>query len=307
MTESPKVPASEPLYPGSFKYTPLEWLRNVYVGFCQGLFNEAPPGSYHWDEDDDTTEIIIQDESPIEEEVMNKRPLVVISRGPIQAYGLGMDDMLQYSPDISRKTKSILVPGTITINACSRVSMEAENIAWVIFEHIWLLRDLIIQAGVFDTGRNCTLGAPSPAGAIITNDSGDEWVAVPITVPFQFVRTSEFTPLGKQIVNNIQNRLSIGGVSTVNNLGPPPISNGGMPLSAYYCPPGALTDATDVRGRTPDPGKSREYYLPKQRHPLDPARMVHVRTVRPFQPGLRPLVVPSGDGVPIPLPCMEES
>lgn len=311
MTESPKVPQPEPqpLYPGSFKYTPLEALRNLFVGFCQGLFNAAPPGCYHWDEDPHTTEIIIQDEAPVKEEVMQKRPLITITRGPIQAYGFGLDDLLKYEADIDKKTKSVLVPGTMTINCCSRVQLEAENLAWVVFEHIWLLRDLLMKAGLFDTGRNNQLGAPSPAGSIIADDGGDEWVCVPVSIPFQFVRTSAFTPLGQQIVNSIEQRLTVGPTRPINPVGPPgtPPVGGNVPLGVYVCPPPQITPASDGRGRTPDPAGTRQYFLPKQRHPLDPARTVHVRTVRPYRPGLRSTTTLSQNQVPIPDPCVEES
>lgn len=315
MTESPKVPQPEPnLYPGSFKYTPLEALRNLFVGFCQGLFNAAPTGCYHWDEDPNTTEIIIQDEAPVKEEVMQKRPLVTITRGPIQAYGVGLDDLLKYDADINRKTKSILVPGTMTINCCSRVQLEAENIAWVVFEHIWLLRDLLLKAGLFDTGRNNQLGAPSPAGSIIADDGGDEWVCVPVSIPFQFIRTSSFTPLGMKVVQNIESRLSVGPLRAIRAIGPTGNTatgwddgDGKVPIGVYVCPPPALTGASDARGQTPDPGGTRQYFLPKQRHPLDPARIVHVRTVRPFRPGLRSTTSLAQGQVPIPDPCVEES
>lgn len=313
---SPKVPQPEPqpLFPGSFKYTPLEALRNLFVGFCQGLFNAAPPGCYHWDEDDSTTEIIIQDEAPVKEETHQKRPLITVTRGPLQAYGFGLDDMLKYDADIDRKTKSILVPGTMTLNCCSRVALEAENIAWVVFEHIWLLRDLLIKSGLFDTGRNCGLGAPSPAGSIIANDAGDEWTCVPVSVPFQFVRTSAFTPLGKQIVQNIEQRLYLSPGRGIQNVGPGGYSttnwddgNGKVPLGVYVCPPPPVTPASDARGQTPDPGGRHDYFLPKQRHPIDPARIVHVRTVRPYRPGVRSTTSLAQGQVPIIDPCVEES
>jgi len=311
MTGSPKVPQPESLicFPGSFKYTPITALRNLFVGFCQGLFNAAPPGQYHWEEDPQTTEIIIQDEATVKEEVMQKRPLITITRGPMQAYGFGFDDLLQYDADIDRKTKSILVPGTMTINCCSKVQLEAEDLAWVVFEHIWLLRDLLIRAGLFDTGRNNTLGAPSPAGSIVADDGGNEWICVPVSVPFQFVRTSSFTPLGKKIVNNIEQRLSVGPIRPLAPVGPPgpPPVGGAVPAGIYSCPPPQLSGASDARGQTPDPAGVRQCYLPKQRHPLDPAKTVYVRTVRPNRPGLRPAVVPVGLGIPIPAPCMEES
>lgn len=304
---SPKIPQTGPDgYPGSFKYTPMVALRNLFVGFCQGLFFAAPKGSYHWDEDDQLTEIVIQDESPVKEEVMQKRPLITLTRGNIQAYGFGLDDMLSYEPDIDRKTKSILIPGTMTVNCCSRVAIEAENIAWVIFEHIWLLRDLLLKNGLFDTGRNCGLGAPSPAGSIIAGDSGDEWICVPVSVPFQFVRTSSFTPLGKEVVRNIEQRLEVGPLRSLRNVGPPAEVGGNFPLQVTSCPPGKLINSPDARGGTAT-FASQDRFLPKQRHPLNPAVEVEVRTVRPYHPGVRSAVAVPGTSVPFIKPCVEES
>jgi hypothetical protein len=293
------------LFPGSFKYTPLEALRNLFVGFLQGLFNAAPPGSYHWDPDPNFTDIIIQDEAPVKEEVMQKRPLITLTRGPIQFYSFGMDDMLQYNADIDRKTKSILVPGTMSVNCCSRVALEAENIAWVVGEHIWLLRDLLIKSGLFDTGRQIQLSAPAPAGSLIADDNGDTWTAVSVSVPFQIVRTSAFTPLGLQIVQNIESRITTT-ASRITHVGPPPVASHERPLGVYECPPPPLTAAPDARGGTAR-YPVRQSFLPKQRHPLDPAREVVVRTVRPYAPGQRPAVDLRPGAVPIPNPCMKES
>lgn len=286
MANSPKIPGGDPgAYPSDFKHTPLEALRNLFVGFLQGLFNEAPPDSrYHWDPDPALTSIIIQDEAPVKEEMLQKRPLITLTRGPIQFYSFGMDDLLQYDVSIDRKTKSVLVPGTMNVNCCSRVSLEAENIAWVVAEHIWLLRDLLIKAGLFDAGRQIQLGAPSPAGSIIADDNGDTWVAVPVSVPFQIVRTSSFTPLGKRIIQNINTRFSEG-IPIIRNLGPAADGHE-RPLSVEYTPPPALTLAPDARGASAIV-PARENFLPKDRHPLDPSREVTVRTVRPYQPRSR--------------------
>lgn len=303
--QSPKSPRSEPspLIGATFQNTPIEALRNLFVGFCQGLFAEAPPGSFHWDEDPQATEIIIQDESPTKEEVMHKRPLITLTRGPMQVYGFGLDDMVQYDAATGKKTKSVLIPGTMTVNCCSRVQIEAENIGWIVLEHIWALRDILIQNGLFDAGRNCQIGAPTPAGSIIAGDGGDEWTCVPVTVPFQFYRTTAVTPLNKPIIESIENRLSIGALGRVRNSGPPAPGHNGH-LQVQLCPPGSITGAQDERGRTPNAGEPKPYFLPKQRHPLDPSQTVTVKSVRPYRPGLRP---PHSTGVPFSDPCVEQS
>lgn len=290
------------LLPISFQYTPIEALRNLFVGFLQGLFHAAPPGAYHWEEDFQVTEIVIQDEAPVKEEVLQKRPLLTLTRGPVQFFSFGMDDLLQYDSDINRKTKSILVPGTMTVNCCSRVSLEAERLGWIVAEHIWLLRDLLISAGLFDAGRQIVLGAPSPAGSIIADDNGDGWIVVAVNVPFQFVRTSSVMPLGQEIVQSIQQRFALGPLPVQSPVGPPPVDGHELPAAVTPCPAPSLLPSP-ISGAT---GHIKQPFLPKQRHPLDPTRDVYVRTVRPFRPGV---TNPTGHqgAVPIPLPCVKQS
>jgi hypothetical protein len=302
-----KVPETQgrPTFPGSsFKYTPLRHVRVLFVTFVQGLFAAAPKGCYHWLEDEENSEIIITNENRIDPEVLNKRPAITFTRGPMQFYSLGIDDRVDYDFALDKKRKGVLVPGTMTINCVSRVELEAEDLAWVVTEHIWLLRDLLMKAGFFEVGRNPQIGSPSPAGSIVTNDQGDEYTAVPITVPYQFARDSSFTPLGKQIVNNIRQQLTLN-AKTFASTGVPMQSHE-YPVNTVACPPPSFApSASDARGRTPDPGGLKSPpFLPKQPHPLNPAKTVTVRTVRPFQHGLRR---PQPGQVPITDPCVEES
>lgn len=302
-----KVPETQgrASFPGSsFKYTPLRHVRVLFITFVQGLFQAAPKGAYHWAEDEEDTDIIITNENKLDPEVIGKRPAITFTRGPVQFYSLGIDDRVSYDFALDKKVKGVLIPGTMTVNCISRVELEAEDLAWVVAEHIWLLRDLMMKAGFFEIGRQPQIGSPSPAGSIISNDQGDEYTAVPITVPFQFARNSSFTPLGKQIVNNIQQTLIAQG-KIFASVGPPKQSHE-YPVSTVDTPPPSFAPAaSDAQGQTPDPGGLKSPpFLPKQPHPLNPARLVTVRTVRPFQHGLRtsPLV-----SVPITNPSVEES
>lgn len=297
---SAKIPETHlGLYPGSFKYNPMVALRETFIGFLQGLFGAAPVGAgcWHWDEDDGVSEIVIRDEATVKEEVISKRPLITLMRGPLQFATLGFDDMVSYESDTGRKVKGVLVAGTMTMNCCSRESIESESIAWVAMEYTWLLRNILISNSLlFDTGMRPSMGSPSPAGSIIADDKGQEWTCTSVSFPFQFVRTSAFTPLGRQIVKNIENHIAVR-TSKIQNSGPPDIANGhnaAVPSLVQVCPPDAFSGASDMYNRTPDPGGRRQYFLPKQPHPLNPAVEVTVRSARPFRPGLK-----GGWGVPI--------
>jgi hypothetical protein len=292
-------------YPGSFQNTPLRQVRRLFIRFAQGLFFQAPAGSYHWTPDLESTEIVITDENPIEANVVGKRPAINFTRGPVRFYSLGLDDLLEYRMELGQKTKAILVPGTMSINCCSSNDLESEQIAWVLGEHIWLLRDLFMKAGFFEVGREIGIGSPSPAGSIVAADEGQEWYCTTVSCPLQFPRMSKFTPLGQQIVDSIKMTLGVEH-SNVSTKGPPA---GGheLPYSIRRCLPESFApNASDSRGATPDPAGLRSTRSYKVAHPLNPAARVVARTVHPYQQRLRP---PSMGGVPIPIadPCVEES
>lgn len=274
-------------YPqNSFKYGPLEQVRTLYVGFCQGLFAAAPLGTYHWSPTLEETEIVITDESPIHLDVIGKRPAISFTRGPVQSYSLGQDDMLSYDFETGRKKKSILVPGTMSINCCSRNDIESERLAWIIAEQLWLHRELLMKAGFFEIGRQFVIGAPSPPGSLVAGDSADEWVATTISSPFQFYRTSQITPLGREILDGIGMQFSTL-VTSANPLGPVGSTNGADP-------PGSISSGA--------PGVKQQM-VP---HPLNPAQEVILRATRPHAPVLRPPSM-GGRAIPIQTTAVEQS
>jgi len=270
----------------SFRVSPLEQVRTLYVGFCQGLFAAAPLGTYHWSPALEDTEIIITDESPINVEVVGQRPAISFTRGPVQSFSLGQDDMLTYDFATGKKKKSILVPGTMSINCCSRVDLESERLAWIVAEQLWMHREILMRAGFFEIGRQFVVGAPSPAGSIVSNDSADEWYATTVSSPFQFYRTSQFTPLGKKILEGIDLQFATNSM-IVNPQGPPANPGGADPPYSVN---------TEAPGTTP----------PFQPHPLNPAQMVTVRSANPYKPGLRAPSI-GGRTIPITRQAVEES
>jgi hypothetical protein len=311
-----KVPTTNPAgaFPeDSFKYSPLEHARSLFVGFFQGLFSAAPIGAYHWEEDSNSTEIYISNENPIHAENIGQRPAVSFTRGPVQFYSLGLDDMLDFDMRTGTKKKSVLVPGTMVINCSSRVSLECERIAWVCAEQLWMHREQLMQAGFFEIGRQPAIGSPSPAGSIIVADSGDEWYVTPVTCPFQFYRTSQASPLGKNILEEItlSIRLKLRAINEQNlrvggHCGPIEAAGANLPVGVQgYRPPAFAPLASDVYGNTPVPGATAPVLLTAP-HPLNPAQRVVVRASRPNCPAVRPPGM-GGRSIPIAAPSVEES
>jgi hypothetical protein len=295
----------------SFKYTPFMHVRILYASFVQGLFHAAPRGAYHWEPVMENTELVVTDETPIHVDTVGVRPAITFTRGPVQFYSLGLDDMLGYDFETGQKKKSVLVPGTMSINCCSKSDLESEQIAWVIAEHLWLLREVLMRQGFFEIGRQPNIGSPSPAGSIVAGDGAKEWYCTTISSPYQFYRTSQFTPLSKQIVQNIN--MSIRGSLQPATAAPSPdpldgrASTGAhLPLQLHFCPPPPFAPAaSDVNGGTFNPG-AEPTSVPTQPHPLNPAVRVVVRQVRPNRPGITPPVV-GARPIPLTQPCVEES
>lgn len=290
----------------SFKYTPLQHVRTLYTRFVQGLFYAAPVGFYHWDPDPTLSEISISDENPIRVDEVGNRPCVSFTRGTVQFYGLGLDDMMDYSFETGTKKKSVLVPGTMTINCCSRVDIESENLAWTIAEHFWLLRELLLRMGFFEIGRQPVIGASSKAGSIVAGDSADEWYCTAVMTPFQFYRTSQFSPLNQKVVDNILLALKAE-VQPVRQGQVPNAFSHEVPLDLHLCYPDSFAaGASDAHGGTPNPAGEEVQQPPKVPHPLNPAVNVVVRSSRPYGPALKPPSI-GGRVLPISNPCVEES
>jgi hypothetical protein len=269
----------------SFKNTPLEHIETLLISFMQTLFGYLPVGSYHWT-DDETTEIHFSSNAPIHVKHIGQRPAVTLTCGPIQFVSVGLDDMTGYHFDTGQKEKTVLVTGTMSINCSAKVPIQSRQIAWIIWEHVWLLREILLRAGFFDIGRSMMIGATTSAEQIIVSDQGDEWVNTPLLCPFQFSRTSSFTPLGQHMVAGIeasvrafQQRASSQGVPTA--------AGTDLPFSWTATPPPSFAPAaSDARGGTPTPGGFPSS-LPLARHPLNPSQLVTVRIARGTRVGAR--------------------
>lgn len=208
--QSPASPDS------AFRAAPLRFVRQQYLRFLQGLFWYRPKGSLHWNPDDEVSDIYIADEATMHASVIGARPAISITRAPVNMLSLGFDDMVRLNEKTGTKTKSIMMPGTMSINFCSREPQESEDLASWTAEHLWLLRDIMQRAGFFQVGQHIAIGSPSPAGSIINNDGGKEWYATTATSPYQIQRTGTVTPLGQYIARGIEVMLTGHGAPAIN-------------------------------------------------------------------------------------------
>jgi len=234
--------------------SPIMYLRTVLVQFIQGLFWYMPVDHYHWEPNINESRIVITDESPIKVKEYGGRPCISVTRAPVTFASIGLDDMVQYDQQTNTKKKSVLLPGNMSINCCSREPLESEWLAFFVAEQLWLLRDHLQRKSIYQIGQNIGGGAPSPAGSIVVADQGDEWTCTTAALPFQIVRTGAVTPLGQKIAHAVQTTLQQRGT-------PAPVLPTTVP--AVFHPAGA----GGTRGSLKQPGVEVEQKIQKALQP----------------------------------------
>ena len=235
----------------SWEEQPLLMMRKQVLNFLQGLFEQQSVGSFQWHESLEESEIVITDESPIKLEVVGKRPALSVVRGTIAWGQTSIDERQEENMLTGQRKHTDLIRGTLSINCCSRVDLESEYLGWIVANHMWILRRLIMKGTpIHEFGRGQQVGSPSPAGAIVQGDTEGEWINTPVTVSFFLQTSSSVKPLSKDgsLIQNIQAKMGIRGGLVQNT----PI-NEGRPWTggpAPQPPPaGAVIGPPKIRGR----------------------------------------------------------
>jgi hypothetical protein len=186
----------------------------------QGLFEKADPGCFKWHESLEETELVITDESPIKLDVVGKRPCISTVRGQVAWGKTSLDEMQTRSMSNDSRKHTDLLSGNMTINCCSREPLESEYIAWIVANHTWLLRRLVMKhTPVHEFGRGQVVGAPTPAGAIVTGDTEAEWVCTPIQIPFFLQISGKVTPLNLTLLKEIEAKFNVRGGAQIGPTG----------------------------------------------------------------------------------------
>ncbi len=204
-----QTPEGQPSDVGS---SPMLRLQRVIVGFIRGLFAQCPAGSYHWEttnsssQDQEGSEIWIGTEGPIDPEIVAKRPAVVVGRGPAAFQGVGIGDIAYVDQATGANVRMDMIPTTLNVNVLSKTSVEAEELAWFIAKHMWVLRNEILRDNSFIlyTGQRPQLSPPSPAGSLVQGPHSDsDWIAVTVSMPVYLQHMEVAMPLNKKILAGI--------------------------------------------------------------------------------------------------------
>jgi len=168
------------------------WLsdtKDILLKFLQNFFYQQPAGCYHfaigedWQTAEMETEIIISDAGSINTDTVEKRPAIIISRGPFAYANLGIDNYLVEDFTDGKRTHTDLLSGSFVINCVSRNGLESEKIALLVAKALKIYRRILHRAGFFQIGQTVKIGTESPANSLLGGDSDEDFITVPITFP----------------------------------------------------------------------------------------------------------------------------
>lgn len=210
MSSKVQTSGSQPSDISSWGEDPLFHVTRLCLVFLQNLFKTAPRESgLQWDEDEELSQIIIQDEAPINADLVNKRPAIVSVLSGVQFAGIALDQLRDLDLKTGSRVHTDMVSGNITFNCLSRVKVRARKIGWLVGRHVWILRRELLLAGLHDIGQRINVGPVSPPGAVINGDPG-EIRMVPTAVPFHFQWTERVTPMNLQVMEGV--KVTLGGL-----------------------------------------------------------------------------------------------
>jgi len=193
-------------------FPPTYQAQRHLTSFLQWRFSQVPSGAYRYvaeqDPDARESEICIGLDTPIDPNVMGKRPAVTVLRGPAAFQGVGFNDLATVKMQDGTQTRLDMVPTTLMVNVLSRIPVEAERLAWFCMEQIWTFREEITRTEpvIHSIGPRPTLSPPSAAGSLVQS-TDFEWCVVVVAFPTYLVHSTIKQPLNNPILKRFEVRV----------------------------------------------------------------------------------------------------
>lgn len=209
MKQYPTIPES---FMGAGLYPPTYEVQRHLVDFLRWRFSKLPVGAYHWNPenaespDQSGSEVFITTENPISVAKVGARPAITLSRGPAQAQGYGLGNVLTVDLASGKQGKLDLLPSTVLVNVVSQVAVEAERLAFFCFQQIFAMREAVVRSlpCLLSIGSNMSLSPPMGAGTLIDPVGGTpKWHVVSVNVPVFLQVATSAEPLNRGVITGV--------------------------------------------------------------------------------------------------------
>lgn len=176
--------------------------------FLKDYFAKCPPGQFRFTGNDKPdTDLEITDQSAISKEVIEKRPAIILQRGPMSWAQATMDELKDLFFRDGTRRHSDLLTGVMTLHCIASEGLEAERLSWVVAFALKSHRRVLQSRGLFEVGRQAQIGSESPPGALVSGDTEAHTVDVPVFSPFYLQETWQITPAKKVPFKSMEIRL----------------------------------------------------------------------------------------------------
>lgn len=174
---------------------PGVYALRLYVQYLQGLFNWMPTGTFHWEPDEEVSEIVIRAQAPLNTEVVGKRPAITVVMGPYQHMNLGIDNLLSMDMRTGARIRTDLMMGHLVVYCIANSDILAMRLGHLVSHHTRVNQRLLESEGGFHAiARPApTVNSPSPPGQLVMGDS-EQLIMVQVNIPFQFQWTWGTSP-----------------------------------------------------------------------------------------------------------------
>jgi hypothetical protein len=159
--------------------------KRIFLGFAQSLFAENY--ALRWTLDPKTTSILIGDKHFIESPLIEMKPAIIVSRGPIRWGNHTIDQRKEYSLVTLDKKFSDIIYGTIVYNVLSQTEYVTERLADYLFTKLTGYKDQFRRNGI-----NNIISISMGDTVILKNNTDVEFVNVPISINYAMQRNVDF-------------------------------------------------------------------------------------------------------------------
>lgn len=183
----------------SFDDTPPRHVHRTYLEFVKSTFASlkgTARDGWFWDADPELTRVNIGATTPMDAKQVAARPAVIVDLGGVDAAGGIIGSFDNVDPFTGRLILMELWRGSLSVYSVSKVTAEAQEIGWFVAEMTWLLqRKLTSNGGIHSIGSGIRMGPALPPGTLVGGDARGPLYAVPISIPYSFIRRSAVTPV----------------------------------------------------------------------------------------------------------------
>ena len=142
------------------KYMPnvAVFLKRTAIEFLQILFGQRAEGSFHYDQDDTKSDILIADIHSVDLKTVGVRPAIIAVRGPLNWQDVGIGSIEHRDIPTGDYTISGLLNGSVALSCISREGIEAEQLAHLVFNSFKMFRPVLQKYGYFSI-KSLNIGA----------------------------------------------------------------------------------------------------------------------------------------------------